>query len=224
MDTLRRLSILAALGLASSAFAQVQSPQPDQQPGTQAPPATESAPPAATPDATTPASPDPSAASSPHQREATHQDTTEAAPSSSPDPAAASSPHQQEATGSRVATAGSPKIMGLKVSTPTGESLGAVVDIVTDPSTGTPGYVAIAPVADSGGESTVVPFDTALGMVKDNQVVIDRQQLEAAPKVSKNKLQDKSNTSWKGDVDRYWSQAGAMRAVSPGGDSSQPRG
>jgi putative membrane protein len=51
--------------------------------------------------AQTPPSPDntaPDAASSPHQRDATGQSSTESSTSTSPDPSAASTPHQREAT------------------------------------------------------------------------------------------------------------------------------
>ncbi len=203
MNRLRSLSMMAALGLASAAYAQTQAP-----PDTTPPPGTTQTPPAG--------STDPNGASSPHQRDVTAQPGTEATPSTSPDPSAAASPHQRDAVGpTRTADAGTtavPQIVGLEVDTPAGERLGAVVDLVLDPS-GQPAYVVIATPADAAA----VPYRTASSMVQGNKVVVDRAKLKRAPKVKRDSLKDSSNTAWQGKSDAYWNEGqGSTRSASPG--------
>jgi hypothetical protein len=181
MNTLRLVSIAAALGLASAAYAQNQSQDQTTSPSSSQQQSTESS--------------DPSAASSPHQQETTrgttHGEKTPAPPSgqtgtSSADPSAASSPHQKEATGEKgdsrmssantgagATTGGEPQVIGLEVITPAGEPLGAVVDVVMD-SSGAPAYAVIT----SAGKATAVPYSTASAMVHDNAIVMDQSKLQ----------------------------------------------
>jgi hypothetical protein len=218
MNTLRLVSIAAALGLASAAYAQNQSQDQTTSPSSSQQQSTESS--------------DPSAASSPHQQETTrgttHGEKTPAPPSgqtgtSSADPSAASSPHQKEATGEKgdsrmssantgagATTGGEPQVIGLEVITPAGEPLGAVVDVVMD-SSGAPAYAVIT----SAGKATAVPYSTASAMVHDNAIVMDQSKLQGAPKVEKGAWRDSSSKEWQSDADRYWGK-GSMRTASPG--------
>jgi uncharacterized protein YrrD len=104
---------------------------------------------------------------------------------------------------------------GMDVQSNSGEPIGAVVDIVLDP-TGEPAYVV---VATPTGSAAAVPYSTANSMVHNNKMVMDRSKLENAPKVQQSQLQDQSNTSWQGKSDKYWGSKGSMRSASPGKDS-----
>jgi hypothetical protein len=204
MNTLRSFSIVAALGLASAVYAQSQTtPDKTQQPGTS----------------------DPSAASSPHQRDTTgSRDVPETSPkppadSTSPtttDPSAASSPHQQETTRTAEANKGAgattdePQVVGLEVISPSGEPLGAVVDVVMN-SSGAPSYAVIS----SAGKATAVPYSTVSTMVRDNAVVMEQSRLQSAPKVEKGAWRDSADTQWQSESDRYWGKGG-MRTATPG--------
>ena len=89
---------------------------------------------------------------------------------------------------------------GSIVQNPAGEPIGRVRDIVPDANTGEPAYVVIA--TRSG--STAVPYPAIAPMFQSGHVVLDRSRLESAPQVSDSQLQDKSDTQWKKQADRYW--------------------
>ena len=89
---------------------------------------------------------------------------------------------------------------GSIVQNPAGEPIGRVRDIVPDANTGEPAYVVIA--TRSG--STAVPYPAIAPMFQNGHVVLDRSRLESAPQVSDSQLQDKSDTQWKKQADRYW--------------------
>jgi hypothetical protein len=199
MDKLRSLSALAALCLASAAFGQNQaSPNPaDAQAIPQTAP-----------------SPDPNAASSPHQRDVTSQPGAETAPTASPDPDAAASPHQEGVIGSAPKAglaANTPRIVGLQVVSPAGEQLGSVIDVVPNEK-GEPAYAIVSTGADT---ATAVPYASVSPMVRDNKVVFDRHRLENSPQVAQTDLQDKANSKWRLQADRYWGAA-TIRSASPG--------
>src|SRR5689334_20489895 len=82
MKAMKSAALFAAASLAAVALAQAQTSPPDS--GNAA---------------------DPSAASSPHQREATRQQSTESTTPGSPEASAASSPHQRQATGMAASSA-----------------------------------------------------------------------------------------------------------------------
>ena len=201
MNKQHMLSLVAALGLVGAACAQAQSTPEQQMP----PPGSSS----------TTGSSDPSSASSPHQREATGTTTDPANPQQpttteqSTDPGAASSPHQQEslrtaeAAGMGANDSASGEIVGLEVISPSGDSIGSVVDTVKDPA-GAPSYVVIS----SPKGNTAVPYATAASMVHDNAVVIDQSKLNSAPKVQQGAWKDASSKSWRTESDRYWSKSG----------------
>jgi sporulation protein YlmC with PRC-barrel domain len=164
--------------------------------------------------------PDPAAASSPHQREATKQQTDEATPNANPDPQAASTPHQKGAVGQmpHEGMAGtSTKLVGMQVISPSGESLGSVIDVTMDPQH-QPEYAVISTGNDT---MTAVPYSAVASMVRDNKIVMDRTRLENSPQVAQSELRDKSNSKWRADADKYWS-AGAVRMATPGAGTDDP--
>jgi hypothetical protein len=127
--------------------------------------------------------------------------------SSSSDPSSASSPHQQDAmrtaaaAGRGAADAASGDVIGLEVISPSGNSLGTVVDTVKDP-TGAPAYIVIS----SAKGNTVMPYPAAASMVHDNAVVVDQSKLNNAPKVEQGAWKDASSKSWRTESDRYWAK------------------
>jgi hypothetical protein len=100
------------------------------------------------------------------------------------------------------------EMVGRQVVSTKGEPLGSVVQVVVD-STGAPAYVVIS----DGSQSTVVPHSAAHSMVQNNQIVIDRARLDAAPKVQGD-LQAQSSDTWRSAADSYWGQD-AIRTASP---------
>lgn len=204
MAKLRSISMLAALGLAGAAFAA-------QNPVSPGPADAQAAPPT---DAQSTQNPDPASSSSPHQRDVTKTPGSETAPTDSPDPEGASSPHQKGAVGEtpHAGMAGAAtKLVGLQVQSPTGEPLGAVIDVTMDASR-QPEYVVISTGNDT---STAVPYSAVAAMVKGNKVIMDRTRLQNSPQVAQSELRDKSNSKWRADADKYWS-AGAVRTATPG--------
>lgn len=220
MDKLPMLGMLAALGLASAAYAQYQ-PPPDTQSTPQSTPQTSQSPDSSEPSK----SPDPDAASSPHQRDVTGQsETQETRPTESPESSAASTPHQRGAVGKEggasegmAGKAGSSKVVGLQVESTTGQSLGTVSDVVAD-SGGQPAYAMISTGTDT---MTAVPYDAVRSMMSGDKIVMDRTLLENSPQVSRNEMKDKSDTSWKTEADRYWSSS--IRSASPGNEEPPAR-
>ena len=91
------------------------------------------------------------------------------------------------------------KLVGLPVESPAGEQLGSVVDIVRDKA-GKPTYAVVAIDTDT----TAVPYDTALGMVRNEKVVMSQAKLAAAPKVKQSEWLDQTHTAWRTQSDRYW--------------------
>jgi sporulation protein YlmC with PRC-barrel domain len=198
--------MLVALGLAGTAYA-AQTPAPPDPADTQAaPPQSQS--------------PDPAAASSPHQREATKQPGAETSPNANPDPEGASTPHQKGAVGQmpHQGMAGSAtKLVGMQVISPSGESLGSVIDTTMD-AQHQPEYAVISTGNDT---MTAVPYSAVASMVKDDKIVMDRTRLENSPQVAQSELRDKSNSKWRADADKYWS-AGAVRMATPGAGTDDP--
>jgi hypothetical protein len=91
------------------------------------------------------------------------------------------------------------KLVGLPVESASGEQLGSVVDIVRNKA-GKPTYAVVAIDTDT----TAVPYDTAMGMVRDNKVVMSAKKLAAAPKVKQSEWLDETHTAWRDESDRYW--------------------
>ena len=91
------------------------------------------------------------------------------------------------------------KLVGLPVESAAGEQLGSVVDIVRDKA-GKPTYAVVAIDTDT----TAVPYDTAMGMLHNEKVVMSPAKLAAAPKVKQSEWLDETHTSWRTQSDRYW--------------------
>lgn len=91
------------------------------------------------------------------------------------------------------------KLVGLPVESSSGEQLGSVVDIVRNKA-GKPTYAVVAIDTDT----TAVPYDTAMGMVRDNKVIMSPKKLAAAPKVKQTEWLDQDHTAWRKESDRYW--------------------
>src|SRR5689334_6617618 len=91
------------------------------------------------------------------------------------------------------------KLVGLPVESSSGEQLGSVVDIVRDKS-GKPTYAVVAIDTDT----TAVPYDKALGMLRGNKVVMSQAKLAQAPKVKQSEWLDETHSSWRAQSDRYW--------------------
>jgi hypothetical protein len=206
MKTLHSLSVVAALGLASTVFAQAQT----------APNPTQTEPSAQTSTETTA----PSASSSPHQRQATSTSTPESATTGSAEPSAASTEHQREALSSTRVADASPTgkqataILGMKVIS-SGESLGEVKEVLRDEK-GNASYAVIShgSVMGIGGKRTAIPWVTVKSMMQDDKLVIDRSQLEEAPVLSNDKTPDSSSGKWSRDADAYWRAQVSTRSTS----------
>jgi PRC-barrel domain protein len=91
------------------------------------------------------------------------------------------------------------KLVGLPVESAAGEQLGSVVDIVRTKS-GTPTYAVVAIDTDT----TAVPYDTAMGMLRNDKVVMSPKKLADAPKVKQSEWLDETHTAWRKESDRYW--------------------
>ena len=216
MAKLRSIAMLMALGLTGAAWA-AQTPAPPDPADAQA------APPTGTEPQNT-QNPDPESASSPHQRDVTKQPASESSPTESPDPEGASSPHQKGTVGQtpNAGMAGaSPKIVGLEVQSPSGQSLGAVIDVTMDAQR-QPEYAVISTGSDT---MTAVPYAMVTSMIKGNKVILDRTKLQNSPQVAQSELRDKSNSKWRADADKYWSGQDNIRTATPGSaeDAPQPR-
>jgi len=136
-----------------------------------------------------------------------------------PEPESASSPHQKGTVGetpSDAVSAQEPKIVGLEVQSPTGQSLGAVIDVTMDAQR-MPEYAVISTGNDT---MTAVPYKTVLSMVKGDKVIFDRTKLQNSPQVAQSELRDKSNSKWRADADKYW--AGEIRTATPGAGTDKP--
>src|SRR5262245_46935564 len=91
------------------------------------------------------------------------------------------------------------KLVGLPVASASGEQLGSVVDIVRDKA-GKPTYAVVAIDTDT----TAVPYEKAMAMVRDGKVVMSPTKLAAAPKVKQTEWLDETHSAWRQESDRYW--------------------
>ncbi|MBX5462100.1 MAG: PRC-barrel domain-containing protein [Steroidobacteraceae bacterium] len=208
MAKLRSVSFLIAASLAGAAYVQTPDAPPD-------PADTQASPPSST-EPTAPTQPE--GASSRHQRDATDEPGSESRPAPGREPQSASNPPPRGAVGETPSpgaeVANGAHLVGLEVQSPQGESLGAVIDLTMDPS-GEPEYVVISTGPNT---ATAVPYATAALMAEDDRIVMDRTKLQNSPQVAKSEIQDRSNTKWRSEADRYW--GGTIRSASPG-DSSR---
>jgi len=212
MKTLHSLSVVAALGLASTLYAQAQTP----------PTPTETQPRTQTSTDTTA----PGAASSPHQRNATSTPSPESATSGSTEPSAASSQAQRDAVpATHVAGASmkggktdehGAKMVGTKVQMSTGENLGEVKEVLLDKQ-GNASYAVIShgAVMGVGGKRTAVPWATVKSAMHDDKLIMDRSQLQQAPVLPSGKTPDASTGTWSRDADTYWRAKVSTRSTNP---------
>jgi sporulation protein YlmC with PRC-barrel domain len=219
MKTLHSLSMLAALGLASTVYAQAPTAAPNPNPVQTQPGADSSA-----------GSTAPGTASSPHQRTTTSTKSTESATTGGNDPNAASSQHQRDAirTADSNAKGGKTdmhgeKMVGTKVQMSTGESLGEVKEVLLDKQ-GNASYAVIShgAIMGVGGKRTAIPWATVKSAMHDDKLIMDRSQLEQAPVLPGGKTPDVSNGTWSRDADLYWRAKVSTRSPSPSTSSSAP--
>jgi hypothetical protein len=231
------LATAVALAFAATAFAQTQTPSAQgvpggvgsPTPGTVNPQATD--PSTATPSTVSPpaggqrSSVDPSASAEPRPagvESGSVRPNVDPSASAEPRPAGVESgsvrpnvdPTERSraaAGNSRLAAAGNVSA-GMPVQSTSGEPLGAVRDVVPRPS-GDPGYVVIT--LPKGGK-TAVPYAAATSMLRNGTIVVDRAQLEGAPRVQDSQLQDHSDQGWEKQADRYWSRGGSTPSEQPG--------
>jgi hypothetical protein len=201
MTTARLLTLLAASSLAGIANAQTQTAPATTQPSTATPPATAPAPGYNTSN--------PSSASSPHQRSVTRMPANEAPPNANPGPTAAASAHQKQSLRMAEAAPGGRSWANMPVETRSGESLGSVSEVVPGLNGQTSsGYVL---VSGANGMSTPVPYRTAHAMVRDGKLILSQSELEHAPKVTQEDVQNSSDRTWRMKADKYWMHAGRGR-------------
>ena len=104
-----------------------------------------------------------------------------------------------------------PRIVGLEVQSPSGQSLGAVIDVTVDAQR-MPEYAIISTGSDT---ITAVPYKIVVSMIKGNKVLFDRTKLQNSPQVAQSELHDKANTKWRADADTYWSMKSAPPLLVP---------
>lgn len=207
MRTLHALSIVAALGLANTAYAQAQMPPNP----TEAQRQTNT-------DTTAP-----SAASSPHQRNTTSMPSPESPASGNTQPNAASSQHQRDATkeagvsmkDGKTEKSGA-EMAGMKVQMSTGENLGEVQEVLYD-TRGDASYAVMAHggIMGVGIKRTAVPWATVRSAMHEGKLIMDRSQLEQAPVLPRGKTPDTSKGTWSRDADAYWQAKVSTRSTSP---------
>jgi sporulation protein YlmC with PRC-barrel domain len=108
-----------------------------------------------------------------------------------------------------------PKLVGMKVQTATGDSLGQIKDVVIDKS-GQTSYAVIAYGAtlNVAAKQTAVPWAAVSPMIKGDKLVMDQSQLEQAPVLSNSRKLDPSSGTWSRDANVYWRSV-KMRTVDP---------
>lgn len=95
-------------------------------------------------------------------------------------------------------------IVGMKVTTPAGATLGTVRDVVVD-GYGRPNYAIIAygGMMGLGNHYTAVPWASVAEMLQRDRLLVDQWQLENAPILSGAKPES-ANTTWRRAADSYW--------------------
>ncbi len=206
MNTLQTCGVLAALSLASAAFAQTQD-----RPSTSSTPSTTQTQGATAP-STSPTegtAADRTAPGETPTRQMGEADTsgmtTGPQPSTSPTEgtAADSTPPGKTPTTSDTASTSqaSSEMVGATVVSSDQSELGKVVDVVFD-AKGQPEFVV---VSTEQGKAAAIPYQTATQMKSGNKVVIDESRLQRAPTVKEGEWRGRSET-WKDDSSRYWSK------------------
>jgi PRC-barrel domain len=91
------------------------------------------------------------------------------------------------------------KIVGRAVVTAGDAPLGKVSEVVFD-SRGQPEFVVVS----VEGKNSAVPYALATSMLDGDKLVLDKDRLQAAPKVKESEWRDQSSSEWKNDATRYW--------------------
>ena len=89
---------------------------------------------------------------------------------------------------------------GKLIQSPQGVAIGKVSDVVPDHDRGEPAYVLVA--MDQG--TTAIPYWAVGHLLRDAHLVVDRTELESAPRVSDAVAHDSADTSWTKEIDSYW--------------------
>ena len=107
------------------------------------------------------------------------------------------------------------KLVGMKVQTASGDSLGQIKHVVIDKS-GQTSYAVIAYGATVGaaGKQTAVPWAAVSPMIQGDKLVMDQSQLEQAPVLSSSRKLDPSSGTWSRDANVYWRSV-KMRSIDP---------
>ena len=192
MSKLHLYSVMAAMGFAAAALAQVlPDTQPNPQPSTSE---TEGTAADRTPPGQTPT----------QQQNMPQQTQPDAMPSTSPTEGTAAdrtppgqTPTRQQG-GSAMHQEGK-EIVGAAVVSKTNAQLGKVVDVVFG-ETQQPEFVIIS----SDGKSVAMPYSAANSMMTTDKIVVDRAKLQSAPKLSENQWRKDSTGKWRLDAMRYW--------------------
>jgi sporulation protein YlmC with PRC-barrel domain len=124
-------------------------------------------------------------------------------------PGVASSPHQRSATSTtspnNKTDPHEAKMVGAKVQLPNGQDIGEVKEVVLDVR-GNASYAIISHggLMGMGVKRTAVPWATVQSAMQENQLIMNRSQLERAPVLPKGNTPDASKGSWARDADEYW--------------------
>jgi sporulation protein YlmC with PRC-barrel domain len=101
-------------------------------------------------------------------------------------------------------TQASAQLVGAAVVTPSGTSIGKVVDVVFDSVAQQPAFVVIA----SENGQAAVPYSVASSMKSGDKVVMDQSRLKSAPKVKNEEWRRESGSHWQQESSKYWEQSG----------------
>jgi sporulation protein YlmC with PRC-barrel domain len=104
------------------------------------------------------------------------------------------------------------KLVGMKVQTASGDSLGQIKHVVIDKS-GQTSYAIIAYGA-TAGKQTAVPWAAVSPMIQGDKLVMDQSQLEQAPVLAKSQKLDPASGTWSRDANVYWRSV-KMRSMDP---------
>lgn len=194
MNALHSLALVAALSSVSLAVAQEQQQTPDPRPATSQAEGT----------AADRTPPNPAATRPMRPGEEQINQQVDPRPSTNPaeGTAADRTPPGRTST-TKTPDASRSELVGAAVVSPSGASLGKVVDVVFD-SVAQPAFVVIA----SENGSAAVPYSVASSMKSEGKVVIDQARLKSAPKVRDGEWRADSGSRWQEDATRYWKKGG----------------
>jgi hypothetical protein len=107
------------------------------------------------------------------------------------------------------------QMVGMKVQMSTGENLGEVKEVLYD-TRGDASYAVISHggIMGMGIKRTAVPWATVKSAMHEDQLIMDRSQLEQAPVLPSGKTPDVSKGTWGRDADAYWQAKVSTRSTS----------